>query len=185
MSRGQCNVCAHPERAAIDVGLVEGRSKLLMAKHFGISHHSLWRHWYNHVPAQARASMLATRTSYAHVNLDEMRVNETEGLLANAVELRRRFYENGERAEAVGDFRAAVLCYGKILEVLTFIGKLLNQFSGHHAQQVNQLVVSPDYLRLRAALITALQPYPEARAAVARVLRDLETVEVESNGAAQ
>jgi hypothetical protein len=156
-----------------------------MAKHFGISHHSLWRHWYNHVPAQARASMLATRTSYAHVNLDEMRVNETEGLLANAVELRRRFYENGERAEAVGDFRAAVLCYGKILEVLTFIGKLLNQFSGHHAQQVNQLVVSPDYLRLRAALITALQPYPEARAAVARVLRDLETVEVESNGAAQ
>ncbi len=187
MNKGKgCRVCNHCELATINIGLVEGRSKTAMAVRFGISIHSLWRHYYNHIPPAARASMLATRQNYSAANLETLRVNEGEGLLANAVEVRRRLYKTAEAAEAVGDFRAATGAYAKILDALNLVGKLLNQFAGHHAQQVNQLVVSPDYLRLRAALINALQPYPDARVAVAKVLRDLEAVEVEgtANGAA-
>jgi hypothetical protein len=186
MNKGKgCRVCNHGELATINIALVEGRSKTAMAVRFGISIHSLWRHYYNHIPPAARAQMLATRQDYSAVNIELLTRNENEGALANAVEVRRRLYKIAEGAEAAGDFKAATGAYGKILDALNLVGKLLNQFAGHHAQQVNQLVVSPDYLRLRAALINALQPYPEARAAVAKVLRDLEAVEVEAtNGAA-
>jgi hypothetical protein len=45
---------------------------------------------------------------------------------------------------------------------------------------VNQnLVISPDYLQLRQALLKALAPYPEARRAVVEILRSLEDVPVE------
>ena len=181
-----CRVCTHAERAVIDVALVEGRSKTAMAVRFGVSIHSLWRHFYNHLPPAVRAAILTTKKDYSATNLEELRVNESEGLLANAVEVRRRLYVNAEAAEQAGDFRAATQSYSKILDALNLVGKLLNQFAGHHAQQVNQLVVSPDYLRLRAALIQALAPFPEARVAVAKVLRELETVEIEgaSDGAA-
>ena len=38
------------------------------------------------------------------------------------------------------------------------------------------MAVSADYLSLRSAILRALQPFPEARAAVGRALAELETV---------
>jgi hypothetical protein len=38
------------------------------------------------------------------------------------------------------------------------------------------VAVSADYLSLRSAILRALQPFPEARAAVGRALAELETV---------
>ena len=86
------------------------------------------------------------------------------------------------RGQYVDDLHPDGLVYAVILRSLTLIGQLLDQFKGHERTTINQLVVSPDYIRLRAALIQALGPYPEARRAVAKVLSDLETVEV-SDGA--
>lgn len=175
-----CKVCTHAERAAIEVGLAEHRSIKGMSQRFGMSIFSLYRHRQHHMPPQLIAKLLSGKP-YAQQNLDELRVTESEGLLQNAVIVRDRLYRNAESAESVGDFRAAVLAYGKIIDSLTLIGKLLNQFSAHAHVVNNQLIVSPDYLRLRTALIAALEPYPEARQAVARVLREIEAVEV--NGA--
>jgi hypothetical protein len=36
------------------------------------------------------------------------------------------------------------------------------------------VLVQPEYLELRSALVRALQPYPDARAAVAAVLHQIE-----------
>jgi hypothetical protein len=45
----------------------------------------------------------------------------------------------------------------------------------HAVQQVNNLIIAPDYLKLRTALIGALRPYPEAAAAVLDVFRQAES----------
>ena len=115
---------------------------------------------------------------YATENLETLRTVESERLLSNAVEVRRRLYASAESAEAVGDFKGASHAYAIILRSLEMVGKLLDQFKGHERTVINQLTISPDYIKLRAALINALRPYPEARVAVAAVLRDIESVDV-------
>lgn len=175
-----CRVCTHNDRAVIEVGLAEHRSITAMAKNFGMSIHSLYRHRQSHMPPALIQKILGG-SNYAVENLEQLRTTEGERLLSHVVEVRRRLYANAEGAEKTGDFRAATLAYGKILESLTLIGRLLDRFTSSSRIVTNQLVVSPDYLRLRAALIQALAPYPEARQAVAKVLREAEVVEM-SNG---
>lgn len=67
--------------------------------------------------------------------------------------------------------------YGQINASLTLLGRLLDQFTSHNKIINNSLIISPDYLKLRAGLIQALEPFPQARIEVAKVLRSLETVE--------
>ena len=160
----------------IDVGLAEHRSVIAMSKRFGISIHSLYRHRYRHL-TPAVLTKLASGSSYAVENLEALRTTEAERLLSNAVEVRRRLYANAESAEEVGDFKAASQSYAFILRSLELIGKLLSQFKGYQSTTINQLTISPDYLKLRAALIQALAPYPDARRAVAAVLREIEDID--------
>jgi len=169
-----CKVCRHPERPQIEVALAEHRNSKGISGRFGVTCDSLYRHRKRHL-TRAMLAKLASGSAYTVDNLHELKARESERLLANAVEIRRRLYENAESAERAGDHKAATLSYGVILKSLELIGRLLDQFKGHERSVVNQLIVSPDYIRLRAALIGALAPYPEARAAVARVLVDLET----------
>lgn len=136
------------------------------------------------MPARVQAVALAGK-SYSVENLEQLREVESERLLANVVNVRARLYQNADQAEKVGDLKAANLSYAQIIRTLELVGKLLNQFSAHARVVHNSLVISPDYLRLRSALIEALQPYPEARMTVARVLREMEEIpEVEPNGKA-
>jgi hypothetical protein len=174
-----CKICKHAERAAIDVGLAEHRSINGMSKRFGVSIWSLHRHRQRHMP-KALITRLMSGSAYEVENLDELKSRESERLLSNAVEVRSRLYNNAEAAERVGDFSAATKSYAVIIHSLELIGKLLDSFHGREKQTINQLVISPDYLRLRAALIQALASYPDARKAVAAVVRDLETAEVTS-----
>lgn len=174
-----CRICKHAERATIDQGLAEHRSINGMSKRFGVSIDSLHRHRRKHLP-KAVVAKLMSGTAYEVQNLEELKGRESERLLSNAVIVRSRLYALAEGAEAAGDFKAASQTYGVIIRSLELIGKLLDSFRGRERTTVNQLVISPDYLRLRGALIQALQPYPAARAAVAAVLRDLESAETSS-----
>ncbi|HEY8095197.1 MAG TPA: hypothetical protein VIE65_03775, partial [Methylobacter sp.] len=46
----RCNVCANPERAAIDAALVAGERADAISLRFGIHKQSLWRHRDAHLP---------------------------------------------------------------------------------------------------------------------------------------
>lgn len=181
---GDCKVCYHVERHLIDIGLAEGRGTGPMSKRFGVSADSLRRHRHNHMPPALIHKILNGSNSALVVqNLEELRTSEGEKLLVNFVEIRRRLYLNAESAEAVGDYRSSTYAYSQIQKGLEYECRMLDAFKSNKRTVVNQLVLSPDYLRLRAALIDALAPYPAARTAVAKVLRDLETAEeVSPNG---
>ena len=157
---GACRIRCYRKRAQIDVAIAEHRATKGMAARFGISRDSIYRHRRRHLTS-AMLAKLASGSAYTVENLTELKSRESERLLSNAVEIRRRLYENAEAAERAGDHKAATSSYAVILKSLELMGKLLDQFKGHERTTVNQLIISPDYLRLRAALIGVLAPYPE------------------------
>ena len=53
---------------------------------------------------------------------------------------------------------------------LELVGKYLGEFAQHSVSTTISILVTPEYLDLRAALLRALAPYAEARRAVAATL---------------
>jgi hypothetical protein len=54
------------------------------------------------------------------------------------------------------------------------VGKLLGDLAVGSSTTVNNILILPAYVELRVGLVEALEPYPEARIAVASVLHRLE-----------
>jgi len=86
--------------------------------------------------------------------------------------------ELGGAGARFADPRELILKAAKRLEAeLQLVARLLGQLPGPAEQTagrgttVNVLVASPEWLTTRAAILAALEPYPEAREAVARAVR--------------
>jgi hypothetical protein len=86
--------------------------------------------------------------------------------------------EFGGAGARFADPRELILKAAKRLEAeLQLVARLLGQLPGPAEQTagrgmtVNVLVASPEWLTTRAAILAALEPYPEAREAVARAVR--------------
>jgi hypothetical protein len=85
-------------------------------------------------------------------------------LRAKAVDLLRR-------AEAVGDYRTALQ---GVREARACVELLLEVEGELDRRPQVSVLLAPEWLNVRAAVLVALQPYPEARVAVATTLRALE-----------
>jgi hypothetical protein len=71
--------------------------------------------------------------------------------------------------------RSAVACERAITSNLELVGKLLGQLVQRHEVRTTSVLISADYLEVRAALVNALQPFPEAARAVGAALHQLES----------
>ncbi len=156
----QCLVCQHEQKAAIDRALAANTAIPALAALYRVSSDSLLRHKANHLPqavARAEAAKEVTRG-------DDL-LDQVHRLKSKAISLLLK-------AEAAGDFRAAL---GGIREARNCL-ELLLEVEGdlNRATNVNVLIASPDWIATRGALLTALRPFPEARAAVVAELLKLE-----------
>jgi hypothetical protein len=107
--------------------------------------------------------------------LEALQVSESAGLLSQLVTQRARLQTHSELAAELGDVRSAVACERAITSNLELVGKLLGQLVQRHEVRSTSILISADYLEVRAALVSALQPYPEAARAVATALHQLES----------
>jgi len=169
-----CTICGHERRYAIELSLVHRIGAGTIARRFNVSIDAVKRHARNHLTPVQRAALLVASKPTA-VDLEELRKSEGQGLLASLVAQRARLQTGIELALEAGDANAATRAEHVILQNLTVVGKLLSQFVTHHEIRSTSLLVSPDYLALRSAILRALAPYPDARAAVGRALAELET----------
>src|SRR5262249_2840710 len=131
---------------------------------------SVFRHRKLHLPPQLRAKLIAGPD--LDIDLDKLRETESQSLLANLVALRHRLFANLDIAEAVGDGNMISRYIAQLHHNLEITGKRLGA-PGVGVTNVNVLVM-PQYVELRVALVQALHSYPEARQAVAQVLHQLE-----------
>ena len=75
------------------------------------------------------------------------------------------------KAETAGDLRTALAGIRELVRIVELTAKMIGELD--ERPQVNVLV-APEWLTVRAALLDALRPYPDARQAVASRLVALE-----------
>jgi len=154
-----CSICRHPDRAAIDRALVAGDAYRTIAQRTGTSATALHRHRADHIPVKLARADAATQTADASDLLTEVRA------------LRRKAYSLLLKAEAAGDIRTALAGVREARACLELLGEMEGEID---RRPIVNVLVAPEWVAVRSALMAALLPYPEARAAVAGRLVALE-----------
>jgi hypothetical protein len=150
-----CNVCTHPKREDIDEALVEGVAFPALIAEYRVSKDSLSRHKANHLLAKLVMAHAAEEVAQADTLLGQVRDLQSRTLaILEAAE------ETKQHCTALGAIREA-------RSNLELLAKLLGELSDQ--PQVNVLV-SPEWLELRAVIVTALESHPEALRAVVGAL---------------
>jgi hypothetical protein len=164
-----CRACLSGDRAALEHARASGQSLKKLSARFGLSKQSIQRHFANgHTPAIIRDKQAAIALVGAAVDLDQLRATENNGLLRHIASARSKLYLLLDKAG--DDVKAATAVQNAITSNLTLLAKVLGQVGASSSVTNNVLVASMDYLSMRARLIAALRPFPEARRAVAEAL---------------
>jgi|SRR5579863_7722540 len=170
---GHCSICSHDQRYRIELAMVSGVGRRVIAKRFGVSGDSAWRHLRNHVPAERRAHLVAGPLKLGE--LAEKAANEGLALLDYLGLLRSSLLTQYLAAAEAGDRQGSALIAGKLLQCLSLIAQCSGELNRAGASITNNIAVmsSPVMADLQGMLIRALQPYPEARRAVLAGLEEL------------
>jgi hypothetical protein len=150
-----CTICGHPDREAIDQALVEGRPNRRIAAHHDVTERAVRNHKANHLPASLAKAQEAEEVAQADELLDQVQ------------DLQRRTLAILEAAEETNQHRTALSAIREARSNLELLARLLGELD--QRPQVNVLI-SPEWLELRAVIVGALQAHPEALRAVVGAL---------------
>jgi hypothetical protein len=151
----RCTVCDRPERHSIDEALISGAPYRSVAKRFELSESSVYRHKTEHLPAHLLKAKKVEEVAQADDLLEQVR-----HLQSHALDIL-------ERAEKAGDLRTALAAISQARGNLELLGKLAGELDERAVVNLN---VSAEWLELRAVIVGALEPHPEAHRAVLRAL---------------
>jgi hypothetical protein len=155
-----CTVCGHEDHLAIDKSLVAGESNRRIAARFNVTEQALRRHQMaGHVSAAMVRAAVETDVRHA---LDV--VAQLKAINEAALTVLRD-------ARAVHDGDLALKAIDRIYRQIELQAKLLGELDDRPTLNV---LVAPEWLAVRSALLEALAPYPDARAAVSGRLVALE-----------
>ncbi len=151
-----CTVCSHHKREEIDRALVEGVAAAeISGRYRTLGERAVRRHRSNHLPAKLVMAEKAAE------------VAEADDLLEQVGDLQRRALAILDRAEEAGALRTALSAIREARGNLELLAKLLGELDERPVVNLN---VSSEWLELRAVIVTALEPHPEAMSAVVGAL---------------
>ncbi len=150
-----CLICQHPDRESIDKALARQTSNRELARVYSLSESAVRRHKGNHLPATLAKAHEAEEVAHA------------DGLLADVRSLQARTLAVLEAAELSHEHRTALAAIREARSNLELLAKLLGELDERPVVNLN---VSTEWLELRAVLVTALEPYSDARGAVLRAI---------------
>jgi serine phosphatase RsbU (regulator of sigma subunit) len=148
-------ICQHPDRESIDKALARQTSNRELARVYSLSEASIRRHKANHLPARVARAQEAEDVREA---LDVVR--QLKAINAASLHILKEAREQGKQGTAL----AAI---DRIHKQIELQAKLLGELDDR--PQVNVLV-SPQWLELRATIVTALERHPQARESVLRAV---------------
>lgn len=154
-----CSICIHPGCPEIDRALVAGESLRNIAQRSGTSRDALQRHK-AHIPAHLSKAAEAEAVADAGDLIGQVRSLQQQALALLT------------KAEAVGDYRTALQ---GVREARSCIELLLEVEGELDRRGTVNVIVSPQWIEIRAVLIGALEDHPDARLAVAGALASLDT----------
>lgn len=146
----RCSICSRPDAGAINALLGEGRSARSVAVDLGLSEDAVQRHAHRHVvrPIVAAPEAAAVPSATAATPGDPLAAGDPLDELVNAL-----------RTQALAGNPAIVHQYR--------LGLSAQADLRHAAPPTRDLASEPEWRALRAAILQALEPFPEARQAVA------------------
>jgi predicted transcriptional regulator len=151
-----CTVCSHTERREIDRTLVSRSASYRdIAGHYGVSKTAVSRHTKEHLPELLAKAYEAEEAARA------------EELLTDVRRLHARTLRALLRAEAAADWTTMLRAVREARENVRLLGELRGK---PDTRPVVNVLVSPEWLELRAQIVGALEPHPEAREAVMRAI---------------
>jgi hypothetical protein len=151
-----CSICTHDAREEIDQALVRGESTAKIAGRYRtLDERALRRHRSNHLPATLARAHEAEEVANA------------DDLLAQVRDLQARALTILDKAEEAGELITALRAIREARGNLELLGKLAGELQD--GTTVN-LYLSPEWLELRALIVAAVEPYPEARGSILRAL---------------
>jgi len=154
-----CTVCAHASRGEIEHALVAGESFRNIAERFGTSLAALHRHKGEHLPAKL---VMAREVEDVREALDV--VKQLKAINAASLAILKEARDQGKPS-------TALQAIDRIQKQIELQAKLLGELD--ERPQVNVLI-SPEWLELRAVIVGALEPHPDARGAVLKALEGPE-----------
>jgi hypothetical protein len=165
----RCSVCKHERRSEIESAMVAGRPLRVIGKEFSIGKNAIDRHQKRHL-----AQSIANASQAPEVVRGDVLLAQLQGQRARADQLYREAERILRRAQARRDhgtslaaIRAAASTLAEIRSSLELLAKLAGQL--RESPTIN-ILVSSEWGRVRAAVIVALAPFPDARAAVSQAL---------------
>lgn len=175
-----CTICGHANRELIEKALLDGGAGYrTVARRFGISPQSLFRHRREHlpqliakglagVPATSPEDRYASRIAEHHVAREERQdrlaidtVQQLRAINAACLEVLRKAREDGQPL-------ILLRAVDRIVRQIELQARLLGQIQD--AVVVN-VAVLPEWLGIRQKVLEALRPFPEARHAVVAALK--------------
>ena len=152
-----CSVCTHPESFAVNEAVVlEKKSNRVVARQFGLHHDAVRRHR-EHIP---KLLVEASRAMDAY---------EADDLLVRVEDLHRRTLAVLEAAEETGELRTALAAIREARGNLELVGRITKELD---ERPVTNVLISPEWIELRAVIVAALEPYPDAKGAIVRALEN-------------
>jgi hypothetical protein len=170
----KCSCCGSPHRREIDLALVARVPCSVIGRRFGVSNDSVERHAKHHLSA-VQAAALASAMKPSAIDLDALRESEGSSLLGQLLAQRANLQVIGQAAFEAGNHQAAIAAERGIVANLDLLSKVLGLIIHKSETRSTALLISPDYLELRHALVEALRPFPDAMAAVGKALHELES----------
>jgi len=143
-------VCAHAEATEINRQLVDQIPLDRLSKAYGVTTAALQRHK-KHIPQQLVKAQ------------DAKEVAAADSLMGRVTELDRKAQDVYVRAIKAENLNAAIASVRELRGILELYAKITGELQ---AQTVNNIVIMPEWVSLRNAILRALEAYPEARQAV-------------------
>lgn len=154
---GRCSICQHQRREEIDTLLVSGVPYRNIVEHYHVSKPALSRHASEHIPATISQAQDARDAAHALDIVQQLKLVNTAALAVLT------------SARASGDHALVLRATDRVLKQVELQAKLLGELgdtSVTATAEVN-ILVNPGWVQLRTIILQALEPYPEARRAVA------------------
>ena len=166
----RCTICRHPARPQIDLAIATGLSKRAIAERFSVSPDAVWRHGQSHLTPELRAA-LATKLLQRDGDMRRVLLEEGTGVVEALKAIRGPLFGSFLVAIDAGDSKAAAALAARLHESLALAAKLTGELAPHAGVSITNVLLSPDYQRLRAELMRVLARHPEAQADVAAAFR--------------
>jgi len=170
-----CSICQHAERPAIDQALVSGVSAPRIAAEYRVSEDAALRHK-AHIAARIQeATDDDTRQAAALAHQQAAQKTQEARQALDVIEQLRAI--NGatltilKRAHASKDDKVALLAVDRVQKQIELQARLLGDLDD---RPVVNVLITPQWITLRAVILSALADYPEARAALAVALQQVD-----------